>query len=969
MSSIPISSKDHSLDCDFGGNTNVSGTETESSATTGSNGDESGSIHTFESSVLEESPLRKVPPVMKTGYNIESPPMASTNSTPTGGDPMISSAPPPPGKATTEENTLEDHSDCSIFSGSINTFTSFDAQPKDIDKQILHSEAGVPIVSEKSSSLFSLGHHTGGNIEKLYTATSTHENLALHVRCGFAQRQNSRKYMEDCITVCPSFHASDVEKLSPLDKSKTCIEDDFSFFGVFDGHDGSYVSQYLQEHLMAYFHEKLLLNAVPTSIASSPNSKKSDVNHTPFNKDINTWRTSFLEAACKIDREILLQDSQRLQAISDQREAAFQGASTTKCLDKSSKGHSSQDSFAGSTAAVVIVYRDAPQHAIRRSSTSSAQAYSAHASTSAIASSPFTPPLPSVQETKEPANSPMNKVPPLPLPSDHEHEDTDNFHDDVVVGVFSKKDSAASVHVGGGAGVHSVAEDSKSQSSASSSYSHAVEDDDVIGVFPEHVGRSLRGRKKRAMQRFSSTDSTYDAPAMELNIDDENSLKELENVINKQALPLRKGIYIARDQPVPKRDSTNSNISDLTASYGNMSLINSAEDLLYQQHAQAFNPKRRGLAAAVKRSYEENSFEDFSGYEGFQLEELVDDFLQRASALDRAASDCRGQAAELLNVLQKRVSSSFNSNSDASNQSSASPYMSSIASNSLSAQSGRSMLIRSSDDLSDISPNSGHNSSKSYSSLGTISSLRSFDDDNRPVLKDKRSNLALLVTVTESLFESRATSFAASRQTSSISHVSGGNYSVFNENLRLALMGEIASKNVKLLIAHAGDCRVVLCDGGTAVQVTMDHTPLVEEEKSRIKASGGFVSNKRVNGILAVSRSFGDIKFKSFDKFLTVPDSALDEKKLPAGIWNNRNQVISMPEILELDVLSSYEFVIIASDCVWETLTCSEVIHFTRTQLLEHGDTMKAADALAVKVSEEGGMDNCSIIIINLNQI
>ena len=123
-----------------------------------------------------------------------------------------------------------------------------------------------------------------------------------------------------------------------------------------------------------------------------------------------------------------------------------------------------------------------------------------------------------------------------------------------------------------------------------------------------------------------------------------------------------------------------------------------------------------------------------------------------------------------------------------------------------------------------------------------------------------------------------------------------------------------------------------------------------------------------MNGILAVSRSFGDIKFKSFDKFLTVPDSALDEKKLPAGIWNNRNQVISMPEILELDVLSSYEFVIIASDCVWETLTCSEVVNFVRTQLLDHGDTMKAADALAAMVSDEGGTDNCSIIVVNLNQ-
>jgi serine/threonine protein phosphatase PrpC len=36
--------------------------------------------------------------------------------------------------------------------------------------------------------------------------------------------------------------------------------------------------------------------------------------------------------------------------------------------------------------------------------------------------------------------------------------------------------------------------------------------------------------------------------------------------------------------------------------------------------------------------------------------------------------------------------------------------------------------------------------------------------------------------------------------------------------------------------------------------------------------------------------------------------------------------------------------------------------------LLEHGDSMKAAEALASKVTDDGGTDNCSIIIVNLNQ-
>jgi serine/threonine protein phosphatase PrpC len=353
---------------------------------------------------------------------------------------------------------------------------------------------------------------------------------------------------------------------------------------------------------------------------------------------------------------------------------------------------------------------------------------------------------------------------------------------------------------------------------------------------------------------------------------------------------------------------------------------------------------------------------------------MVDDFLQRASMLDKAANDCRGQAAELLQVLQQRVRSSnvsySNSNSKSrsnSGVSSASPYMSSLdASNSHSAHSGRSGRSMNSitDDVSDISQATGLASLKTNSSLGSLTSLKSFEDEP---IKTKIMSVKHLSTVSECLFESRATSFAASRQTSLNSHGSKTG-SIFNENLRLALMGEIANKNIKLLVAHAGDCRVVLCDGGQAVQMTLDHTPLLDVEKFRIKSSGGFVSNKRVNGILAVSRSFGDIKFKSFNKELKIPDSAIDESRLPEGIWSNSNQVISMPEVVELEVLSTYEFVVIASDCVWETLTCKEVISFVRMQLLEHGDSMKAAEALASKVTDDGGTDNCSIIIVNLNQ-
>lgn len=67
---------------------------------------------------------------------------------------------------------------------------------------------------------------------------------------------------------------------------------------------------------------------------------------------------------------------------------------------------------------------------------------------------------------------------------------------------------------------------------------------------------------------------------------------------------------------------------------------------------------------------------------------------------------------------------------------------------------------------------------------------------------------------------------------------------------------------IYLHVANVGDCRAVLCRAGKAVALTQDHTPAVASEVARIEAAGGFVSRCRVNGILGVSRSFGDIHCK-----------------------------------------------------------------------------------------------------------
>lgn len=46
---------------------------------------------------------------------------------------------------------------------------------------------------------------------------------------------------------------------------------------------------------------------------------------------------------------------------------------------------------------------------------------------------------------------------------------------------------------------------------------------------------------------------------------------------------------------------------------------------------------------------------------------------------------------------------------------------------------------------------------------------------------------------------------------------------------------------LKILTAHAGDCRAVMCRDHGAIRLTEDHKPDRKEERSRIESSGGNV--------------------------------------------------------------------------------------------------------------------------------
>ncbi|KAK6929484.1 PPM-type phosphatase-like domain [Dillenia turbinata] len=149
-----------------------------------------------------------------------------------------------------------------------------------------------------------------------------------------------------------------------------------------------------------------------------------------------------------------------------------------------------------------------------------------------------------------------------------------------------------------------------------------------------------------------------------------------------------------------------------------------------------------------------------------------------------------------------------------------------------------------------------------------------------------------------------------------------------------------------LVVSNAGDCRAVMCRGGVAEALTADHRPSRKDERSRIESLGGYVDCCngvwRIQGSLAVSRGIGDRHLKQ---------------------W-----VIAEPETKILQIQPDCEFLILASDGLWDTVSNQEAVDVVRPLCIgvDKPEPFSACKKLIDLSYKRGSTDDISVMVIQL---
>ncbi len=122
--------------------------------------------------------------------------------------------------------------------------------------------------------------------------------------------------------------------------------------------------------------------------------------------------------------------------------------------------------------------------------------------------------------------------------------------------------------------------------------------------------------------------------------------------------------------------------------------------------------------------------------------------------------------------------------------------------------------------------------------------------------------------------------------------------------------------------------------------MSLDHRPERKDEESRIRKLGGkliYWGRWRVEGVLAVSRSIGDVSLQPF--------------------------VTAEPEIIEKNIEPEDEYLVLASDGLWDVMENEYVAKMVMSNSKQFLDVAKTLCSEAIIL---GSQDNVTVLVVDI---
>eukprot|EP01006_Ploeotia_vitrea_P022733 TRINITY_DN55142_c0_g1_i2.p1 TRINITY_DN55142_c0_g1~~TRINITY_DN55142_c0_g1_i2.p1 ORF type:complete len:644 (-),score=315.81 TRINITY_DN55142_c0_g1_i2:132-2063(-) len=225
-----------------------------------------------------------------------------------------------------------------------------------------------------------------------------------------------------------------------------------------------------------------------------------------------------------------------------------------------------------------------------------------------------------------------------------------------------------------------------------------------------------------------------------------------------------------------------------------------------------------------------------------------------------------------------------------------------------------------------------------------------------------------------------------------------------------AVVAVIDAAKKRVTVGNCGDAQCVLSRDGKAVPLYQAHKASDETERQRIEATGEHIVRKnRLDGVLAVSRSIGDLPFKlpadmgeddddddadggDGGDGESKKDTSKKRKRSSTSSSSNDNDEIKsyrntpaeqwalspVPHAVSVDLQQNDEFLVLGSDGLFDEMSDQQVIDWVRGELKKlHSTRSKAGQAVTdddiqdlasrlvhKALDEEDSLDNITVVIV-----